>query len=236
MNTPSLEKRIAAALGGNNATSAAIAALLEETETAILAAEEAATKAREQALDPIAAPDAVKARQSMEDAAFTRDRLRALLPRLRARYQEVITAEELARWLPQHEAAKAARDALAAKLHSLYIPSVEEFVPLLLEIEQADREARRVNEAVPRDGTTGMYLRSVEEAARGPCERNTIMKDLRLPAWEGSAAPAWPPPFNPGLIAAIAPSDRRRHSAEWWKVKEEEARAQRERQEREIAE
>jgi hypothetical protein len=137
---------------------------------------------------------------------------------------------------PSTTGPKAARDALAAELRCFYIPFVEEVVSLLLEIKKADREAHRVNEAAPRDGTTGMYLRSVEEAARGPCGHNTIMKDLRLPDWEGSAAPAWPPPFNPGLIAAIAPSDRCRHSAEWWPVKEEEAKAQRERQEREIAE
>ena len=147
------------------------------------------------------------------------------MPRLQSRYAEIAAAEELARWLPQHEAAKALRDALAAKLQSLYLPFVEEVVPLLLEIEKVDREAHRVNEAAPRDGTTGMYLRSVEEAARGPCERNTIMKDLRLPAWEGSAAPAWPPPFNPGLIAAMASGDPRRYSGDWWQVKEEEARA-----------
>jgi hypothetical protein len=47
---------------------------------------------------------------------------------------------------------------------------------------------------------------------------------------------AWPPPrqFDPALFAPV-PFDRR-YSAEWWKVKEEEARAERERQERETSE
>ena len=57
------------------------------------------------------------------------------------------------------------------ELRDCYIPFINEFVPLLLEVKEADAEVRRVNAAAPRDGATGMHLHSVEEEARGPdCE------------------------------------------------------------------
>ena len=45
-----------------------------------MAATNAAVAEREKALDPLASPDITKARAAMEDAAFTRDRLRTVLP------------------------------------------------------------------------------------------------------------------------------------------------------------
>jgi hypothetical protein len=52
-------------------------------------ADTAAEAERIKAHDPIASPDPAKARAAMEDAAFTRDRLRTVLPRLHARLKEV---------------------------------------------------------------------------------------------------------------------------------------------------
>jgi hypothetical protein len=63
-----------------------------------------------------------------------------------------------------------------------------------------------------------------------------MVAELRLRHWEQPNELAWPPPkpFDPGWFAPV-PFDRR-YSAEWLKVKEEEARAVRERKEREAAE
>ena len=74
MSTPSLDQRIGAALTAV-ITSADCAALITETETAIAVATKAAAKTRELALDPIASPDANRARASVENANFTVDRL-----------------------------------------------------------------------------------------------------------------------------------------------------------------
>lgn len=227
-----LEKQIATALT-SDITASDLATLVTETEAAINEAEEVAKAERVKALDPLASPDAVRARAAMENAAFTRDRLRTVLPRLQQRHREVAAAEELARWLPQHDVAEARRNGLALKLHELYLGFVEQFVPLLDEIEQADREIRRVNDAAPSEGTTGLYLRSVEEEARGA---NNLMRDLRLPAWQVGSAPLWPRLFNPALFTPAAIGDPRQHSGDWWKVKEEEAHAVQERQERDAAE
>jgi hypothetical protein len=83
-----LEQQIASALSSDT-TSDVIAHLITEVETAIIAADKAAEAERDKALDPLASPDPVKARAAMEDATFTRDRLRTVLPRLQQRFSEV---------------------------------------------------------------------------------------------------------------------------------------------------
>ena len=52
------------------------------------AADKTEEEERTKALDPALSPDPKAARQAMEDAAFTRDRLKTLLPRLEARYRD----------------------------------------------------------------------------------------------------------------------------------------------------
>jgi hypothetical protein len=240
MSDLSLEERIAAALV-DDITSPDLATLIAETEAAIVEATATAEAERTKALDLLASPDATSARQAMQAAEFARDRLQAALPRLQDRYYEVIKAEEFARWLPRQEAVKARRDALAAELRDRYIPFVNEFVSLLLEIEEADREVRSVNEAAPRDGATGMYLYSVEEEARGPDYSGgswrSILKDLRLPSWERSSVPLWPPhrPIDPALFTPGL-GDPRLYTGDWWQVWQERATAQQEQEAREAAE
>jgi hypothetical protein len=110
----------------------------------------------------------------MQAAEFSRDRLRTVLPCLQQRRQQVLAEEELARWLPQYEAAKAQRDALAEKLREVYVPFINEFLTLGLEIENADAEVRRVNAAKPDEGASGKLLVSVEEHARGRRHTNRL--------------------------------------------------------------
>ena len=81
MSKPSLEHRIASALASEDIKAVALADLIEETQTAIDAADKAAEAERTKALDPTLSPDPKAARAAMEDAAFTHDRLRPVLPR-----------------------------------------------------------------------------------------------------------------------------------------------------------
>src|ERR1700692_3459736 len=81
------------------------------------------------------------------------------------------------------------------------------------------------------DGVS-LRMRAVELEARGLAgftrTAPSIADELRLRHWEQPNELAWPPPkpFDPAWFAPV-PFDRR-DSAEWWKVKEEEARAVRE--------
>ena len=96
-----LENRIATALAAIDITSTDLSQLVVEAEAAISAADNAAEDERAKALDPALSPDPKAARQAMEDAAFMRDRLKTLLPRLQTRYREIADAEALAAWRPK---------------------------------------------------------------------------------------------------------------------------------------
>jgi hypothetical protein len=112
---------------------------------------------------------------------------------LQARHRETIAAENYARWLPSYEAVKAKQSALAKELERVYRPFQETIVPLLQQIEEADNEAHRVNASKPLDANgrphgDDRHLCDTEHVVRSGM---SILKELKLPAWEGGAA--WPP-------------------------------------------
>jgi hypothetical protein len=160
-----IETRITAALTPDtDITSSVIAALLADIEVATAEATAAAATVREQALDPIQTPDANRARTMMENAAFTVDRLKATLPRLKQRHPEIETAEHVASWEADCDRVEVMRDA-AAKKFAKYPKLVAQIVDLLRDAEQVDKEVTRVNISAP----SGPYrhLIAVECAARG---------------------------------------------------------------------
>ncbi len=233
-----LEKKITSALAESDIASDDIAALLQETEAAIVAADEAAKLEAERALDPSRSPDPVKARAAMENAAFAANRLRTMVPRLQARYNQIAKAEDLERWRGQRAAIEVTRDALAAEFSEVYPEIERKLVDLLSRMAINDADIARLHTDAP-DGTGNEFLLGPELTARGLAafsrEDPSIAGELRLPSFEGDRR-VWPPPqlFDPELFAP-APFDRR-YSPEWWQVKEEEAAALRERDEREAAE
>jgi hypothetical protein len=83
-----LEKKIADALNkSSDITSAVLAALLDETEAALAAAETDADEARQRALDPTVLDPA--ARTTMQDCEFLTQWLNNALSKLQQRYQQV---------------------------------------------------------------------------------------------------------------------------------------------------
>ena len=84
-NKQALEQQIAAALADAGIASADLAVLVQETEAAIVAADQAAATERERAHDPAQSPDPASAYQAMQTAAFAANRLRTLKPRLQQR-------------------------------------------------------------------------------------------------------------------------------------------------------
>jgi hypothetical protein len=93
MNKP-VEERIASTLAAaDDVKSADLAALIQEVETAAQAADEAATKAREQALDPAVVVDAAKVGAAVASATLTRDRLQAALSRLHEQLKQARAGE-----------------------------------------------------------------------------------------------------------------------------------------------
>ena len=144
-----LEEKIAAALALADATSSIIAELIAETEAAVAAADKSAEAEREKALDPLASPDAAKARATMEDAAFSRDRLKTLLPRLQARYHEVQAQEYLTLWRSDYEKLKVKRDGLAEELRTIYPEFETKITDLFTRIAANDAELSHLHQARP---------------------------------------------------------------------------------------
>jgi hypothetical protein len=210
----SIEQRIAAMLSATDAKSDAIASLIEEVETAAREADEAATKAREQALDPAVVVDVPKVGAAVASAALARDRLQAALPRLQQHLKEAREQEYTEQWREDYAAVKAKRDELVAELRERYPQLVDEMVGLMTRMAQTDKEVDRVNSAAPYGDHP--RLRSVELAARG-FDRLTqpdisIPQELRLPNLHSSSGRlfAWPPPqpsFAIQLLHAMYPGN-----------------------------
>jgi hypothetical protein len=191
-----LEERIAAALSDNIASSDLVA-LIAETEESIALADTTAEAERVKALDPIASPDPVKARAAMENAAFTRDRLRTVLPRLHVRLKQAEAAEYVAKWKPDFKRVEAQRDALAAEMRETYPPAAAQLADLFARMAQCDRECSRINGSAPPGDHC--RLRCVELTARGV---EALLQpdvwiglELRLPFFWRDSGPiyAWPP-------------------------------------------
>jgi hypothetical protein len=218
-----LEQRIATALADSDIHASALATLVAETEAAVTDADQEAITAREQALDPITSPDPTKARAAMESAAFTRDRLRTVLPRLQERFEQVCLDEEYAAWRPQYEAIKAERDAANAKFKIAFTTFVADIIPQMVHLERIDAEASRVSAAKPRDAreaaNDGRWL------AGGPDDVviniiRTIMQNLKLPDPEKPDALVWPP-YRGINVTSVVPIFQN-PGADWWQVKQAE--------------
>src|SRR5262245_4424346 len=119
MTALSLEQRIAVALR-DDIKSDAIAKLIQEVEAAAQAADENATKAREQALDPAVVVDTAKVGAAVVTAELTRDRLQAALPRLRTRYTQVREREDIAAWKAEAEGLEARGEAMLTEFAEFY--------------------------------------------------------------------------------------------------------------------
>jgi uncharacterized membrane protein len=128
MSKPSLEQRIAAALTPTDIKSTDLAALIAEVEAAAQAADENATRAREEPLDPAVVVDTAKVGAAVVTAELTRDRLQAALPRLRARYTEVRRQEDVTKWKGEAEELEARGEAMLNEFAKLYPAMAERIV------------------------------------------------------------------------------------------------------------
>jgi hypothetical protein len=234
--TPSLEKRIALALTDQIKTSAAVADLIQEVETAIVTADKAAEEAQARALDPVVIDP--EAHQRMRDAEFLSRRLHAARPRLHDRLAECMAAEYSARWNADCDAVEAKRDEKAKEFAERCPQLIGELVELFRSTQAIDQECARINAAAPPNERR--HLLGVELTARNmPAfsrDWPSISKTAQLPDYEHSAKLAWPPrqAFDPAMFAPL-PYDPR-YSAEWWKAGEAERAREQQRQQEESEE
>ena len=224
----SLEQRISTALADPRVTSTDLMELIDEAELAVTAAEETVRAEHERALDPIASPDVVKAKQSIWAAEFNRDRLRAFLSRLWERLDEIETAEKAARWEADYAAAEAKLDALAKEFAEVYPKVTAQLCDLFSRARAVDQECSRLNS----EALSGEHRRllAVELKARDldnfALGSPSLIDTVKLPNWTESDRMAWPPPVTPMsvLVAeAMAPPPDARFTANWAASREKDA-------------
>jgi hypothetical protein len=212
-----IEQKITAALVDATLASTAIAALIEETQTALTEAEANIETERKKALDPLQSPDPVKAREAIGTAEFSRDRLRSLRPRLLQDFKKAEARERYERLKPRYEAVQAKRNALGEKLQDLYVSFLEAIVPLLREVEGVNAELRRLNWDV-------LQASVYDELPLLELFPEQFLGDLRLPAWKADG-PSWPPHRSLD-VSSIMPAPRHdpHYSADWWACREADKR------------
>jgi len=94
------------------------------------------------------------------------ERLKAALPPLQQRYNELCKAERRTEWREQYAEVKAKRDATAEMMKAIYTKLSEQLIAVLQEAQQVDQEVARVNRTAP-NGEQDRVL-TVECAARAP--------------------------------------------------------------------
>jgi hypothetical protein len=140
-----LEAKIAAAFV-NGTRSAEVATLIQQVEGAIGRANEAATLARQRALDPTLNGDELNnARQTMHDSGFQVERLQAASSRLRQRLDELKAAELNQRKRVRYDEVAQERDELAKKLAAVYPDFAEKLADLLPQLAANDHEVSIIN-------------------------------------------------------------------------------------------
>jgi chromosome segregation ATPase len=199
-STVTLDERIIGAFR-SGVTSADVAALISEAETAAAALAQAAEKARTRALDPtLSSTEITAARRAMEDAAFRRDRMQEAVPRLNDRLKQLRREEEQARRWKEYTTALAERDALATELDEVYPAMAERLAGLMARVASNDAAIDRVNRSLP-DGAK--WMASAEFVARslsgwndGTAPIPRITAQMRLPAfrYDRHDPYAWPRP------------------------------------------
>jgi hypothetical protein len=231
--TQSLEQKVSAALTNDAITPAEVEALANELDVGIAEAERLASKLHEDVHDPQLYPDRREAKVQLDDAEFAVGRLLTLRPRLERRLAAVETAEEFARADAEYQRLKVKRDAAAAAF-AKYPDLVAQSVEILHTARAFDAECDRFNSAAP--GGEHRRLLGVELVARGlsafSIYQPEISAAVHLPEFDNSELTAWPP--QPNVAALVGPvAFDQRYSADWGLLKEREAQAARDKNQRE---
>jgi hypothetical protein len=222
-----LEKRVVAALSDGSASSNDLMELIAEARAAAEAAQQAAAAERDRALDVTATADVGAASAAVVAAELYRDRLQAVVPRLRQRLTEALGAEAHSRWLADYQRVAQRRDAAAAKFAEACPRLLAELVALFREADAVDQECSRVNSTAP---AAEPRLVGVELSARRmdgyTATQPSLSATVRLPDYAHSDTMAWPVlrpnDFAVSFAESMRPPHDIRFTSEWWRAAEQD--------------
>lgn len=176
----SLTDRIALILQAE-ASSEAIAAIIDDAQTELLDVKDACTAAQRQVLDPFLGTAAVaRARKEHDELSLAASRLEDAIERLADQLEVARAREAEAAKRKRYDEALTERDALVEDLKAIYPEAAATIAALLLRIEAADGKIAAVNTNLP-DGA--VWLEYPEQIARGrpPHEGGSLSRSVRLP-------------------------------------------------------
>ena len=125
--------------------------------------------------------------------AFARDRLKALLPRLQQRHQQMVAQERAVRWNATADQVQVQRDALANEFAETYPALVNGLVDLFERLRAMDEEVFRVNVAAP----------NAENRRLSRIGQDPIISATKL--FISAGQQVWPPPTPPLALQMAAP-------------------------------
>jgi hypothetical protein len=201
-----IEQRIVTILNDEKSSAAEIAEIVREAESAAQTADQAVDAERAKAMDVVRSPNVEAAHRAVAEAVLARERLRALLAKLRAKLSEAQTAEAQEGWQVEFNRVEQKRDEAAAAFRR-YRELSQEIVHLLALAAEIDREIDHVNASAP----YGMHqrLRHVENEARNvefSRDRPSLAATVELRDWDNSGRLLWPQRHFGSLAAAFAQS------------------------------
>jgi hypothetical protein len=204
--TKQIEQRIVTILNNDNSSAAEIAEIVREAESAAQTADRAVETERAKAMDVVRSPNVEAAHQAVAESVLARERLRALLTKLRMKLSEAQAAEAQERWLVEFNRVKQLRDEAAETFRS-YRELSQAILNVFMLAAEVDREIDHVNANAP----NGVHqrLRHVENEARNvefSRDRPSLAATVELRDWENSARMLWPQRHFGSLAAAFAQS------------------------------
>jgi uncharacterized protein (UPF0335 family) len=205
------ERRISAALTDDRSASD-LADLLQQTDWAVISAEEFAQLENEKALDVLQSPDPTEAMRSASSAAFLANRLRAMRPRLLARYQEIVAHEQVQEYLAKRDELKLERDTLEQELTEVYTRAAGEIVALFQRVNQFKRRAQQQLGNPP----PGVHVLQAIDGLR-------VLDNCVLPEFEHPDRNVWPPPSTFAATFAQSMGVPPHPGAAWWREAEAKA-------------
>jgi hypothetical protein len=172
--------------------SAEVATLIQQVEAATGRANEAATLARQRALDPtLGGAELNTARQVMHDSGFQVERLQAASSRLRQRLDELRAAELNQRKRQRYDEVAQVRDELATKLSAIYPEFAEKLGALLPQLAANDHEVNIINRDRPAGAPTllcaELKARGLASFQVGVSQLPRLTDVLVLPKWRLTA-------------------------------------------------
>jgi hypothetical protein len=214
----SVEERGVAALTDEALTTTALAALLEETNSAIAAAEWAAAAEKERAFDlALSHAEAKAAHDKMVDASFRADRLKTLAPRLERRLAEAVVREEAAAWIAERDVFAAAHLPAMAEQRDLYDAALQTIVGFFTRVGEFSAARGALLSRRP----VHLGLENIADPVPAP----SLLQNTRL--FDFNGVQLWPNPaeanrfateMSQSVLAMVTSGDRDATGPNWWRA------------------